>query len=75
MIEADLQLLMRILVNTRNKRSIELDPWVSNCNYSSRANYSIENAILEERLWYDNSLLKGKKTVHNMTDLTACYDR
>ena len=75
LIEVDLQLLMRILVNTRNKRSIKLDPKMSKYNYSSHARYFIENTILEKRLWYDNSLLRGKKIVYNMTDLTACYDR
>ena len=62
-------------MNTRNKMSIESDPRVSKCNYGSCTNYSIENTILEKRLWYDNSLLRGNKTVHNMTDLIACYDR
>ena len=47
LIEADLQLLMRILVNTRNKMSIEADSRVSKCNYGSCADYSIENVILE----------------------------
>ena len=75
LIEIDLQLLMRILINTRNKSSIELDLRISKSNYSLRANYLIENAILEKRLWYDNSLLKAKSTIHNMTNLQAYYDR
>ena len=62
-------------MNTRNKMSIESDPRVLKCNYGSRTNYLIKNRILEKRLWYENSLLRGNKTVHNMIDLTACYDR
>ena len=55
--------------------NIESNSQVLKCNYGSCTNYSIENTILEKRLWYDNSLLRGNKTVYNMTDLTACYNR
>ena len=57
LIEVDLQLLIRILINARNKLSIESDNRVLKYNYGLRVNYSIENVILEKRLWYDNSLL------------------
>ena len=50
LIEADLQLLMRILINMRNKSSIESDNRVLKCIYGLRANYLIKNAILEKRL-------------------------
>ena len=75
LIEADLQLLIRILINNRNKLNIEYDERILKSNYRSRMNYSIENVILEKRLWYNNSLLGGKTTIHNMTDLKAYYDR
>ena len=73
-IEVDLQLLIRILANTKNKLSIETNKRVLKYNYRLRTNYSIKNAILEKRLWYDNSLLQGKTIIHNMTDLKAYYD-
>ena len=63
------------MINARNKSSIETDERVSKCNYRSRMNYLIENAILEKRLWYNNSLLRGQTTIHNMTDLKVYYDR
>ena len=66
---------MRILVNMKNKESIETNPRVSKCNYGSRTNYLINNTIFEKRLWYNNSLLKGMTTIHNIMNLKACYDR
>ena len=50
LIEADLQLLMRILVDECNKLKIEDNIRVSKVNYGFRPNYSIENTILEKRL-------------------------
>jgi len=32
-------------------------------------------AILEKRLIYNNSKIQYEETVHNITDLEACYDR
>ena len=55
--------------------NIEYDEKILKSNYESRANYSIENAILEKRLWHDKSLLRGETTIHNMTDLKVYYDR
>ena len=43
-------------------------------NHRLRPNYSIKNAILEKQLIYNNSLLIGRKTIYNMTDLQSCYD-
>ena len=74
LIEADLQLLMRILVNNRNKNKIESDYRIAKSNYGSRPNYSIEDTILEKRLAYYNSLLAGKQNTNNMIDLQLCYD-
>ena len=46
LIEADMQLIMRILVNIRNKLDIESDDRVSKSKYGSRPGYSIEDDIL-----------------------------
>ena len=48
---------MRIGINTRNRGKTEQDKKVSKSNYGSRPKYSIEIAILEKRLLYDNSKL------------------
>ena len=69
LIEADLQLLMRIFVNTRNKGSIEADERISKSNYGSRPGYSIQDAILEKILVFDISLVAGRHNVYVLTDL------
>ena len=74
LIEGDVQILMRILVNQRNKYQIEDNPRVVKYNYELRLHYSIEDVLLEKRLVYDNSLLNEKRTIHNMTDLKSYYD-
>ena len=75
LIEADLQLLMRIYIGGRNNRNIENNKRLSKFNYGSRTNYSIETAILEKRLMYDIAIRDGKPMLHNISDLKACYDR
>ena len=75
LIKADLQLLMRFFVNTRNKSSIETDERISKSNYGSRPGYSIQDAILEKKLVFDNSLVTGQHSIYAMTDLQAAYDR
>ena len=55
LIEADLQLLIRILVNNRNKFKIEADQQIVKSNYDSRPDYLIEDIILEKQLVLDNS--------------------
>ena len=75
LIEANLQLVMRILVNNRNKHRIEKDLRIAKSNYRSRLRYSIDDAILEKRLIYDNSMLSGKQIIHNMTNSQAYYNR
>ena len=69
LIEADLQLLIKILVNKRNRFKIEEDIIVSKVNYRSKLYYSIKNIILEKRLVCDNSILLGNKIIYNITDL------
>jgi len=55
-----MHLLMRILINQRNKENIEKDPRVAKCNYSSRLYYSIKDTLLEKRLVFDNSMINRK---------------
>ena len=75
LIEADLQLIIRIIVNTQNKNIIELDNQISKYNYSLRMYHLIESTILKKRLVYNNSMLNGNIMIHNMTDLKSSYDR
>ena len=75
LIEADLQILMRILVNQRNKCKIEKDLKVAKCNYRLRLQYLVEDAILEKRLVYNNSFLNMKHIIYNITDLKSYCDR
>jgi len=75
LIEADLQLLIRIFMSNRNQGTIEKDKIISKCNYSSRKNYNIETAILEKRLIFNNSMLSGEPSIYNLTNLQSCYDR
>ena len=73
--EADLQMGMRITLNSPNEELIENDKRFSKANYGSRKNYSIESAILEKRLIMDNSLNSLNHTIYNFTDLKSYYDR
>ena len=66
---------MRIFINQRNKFQIEKDLRVAKCNYGSRLYYLIEDAILEKRICYNNSLLNQEQTIYNMINLKSCYDR
>ena len=65
---------MKILVNHRNKFKIETDPRIAKYNYGLIPHYSIEDTLLEKRLISNNSLLKGKVTICNITDLKSYYD-
>ena len=55
LVEADLQLLMRIFVGNRTSGLIKDDPSISKFNFRSRKLYSIDEAILEKRLIYKSS--------------------
>ena len=50
-------MIIQIGFNIRNRGKIECDDRVLKSNYGFRPNYSIEIAILEIRLLYDNSKL------------------
>ena len=75
LIEADLQYVIRMYLSGKIEEKIEQDDWFSKANYISRKNYLIETAILKKRLIYNLSKLTRNPTLHNMTDLEACYDR
>ena len=75
LVEADLQIGMRIALNSQKEELIETDNRFSKANYGSRRNYSITSALLQKRLTFDNSLISMKCTVHALTDLQSCYDR
>ena len=74
LIEADLQIGIRIVLDSRNEELIEKDQRFSKANCGSQKNYAIESAILEKRLTLDNSLNTLKHLVRNFTDLKSCYD-
>ena len=48
LIEMDLQIIMRIEINTCNRGKIEQNKRVSKSNYRSRLKYCIEMAILKK---------------------------
>ena len=75
LIEGDMQIGMRIALNSKGQELIENDQRFSKANFGSRKNYSINTAILQKRLILDNSLLTTKHTIYTMTDLQSCYDR
>jgi len=66
---------MKIYLGDKNEELIERDSRFSKANYGSRKNYSIESALLEKRLIFDNSMLSGKETIYTLIDLQSCYDR
>ena len=69
LIEADLQCIMRTCLGDNDEEIIEKDRQFSKANHGSRRNYSIETALLEKRLMFDNSVLSGDKTICTITDL------
>jgi len=75
LIKVDLQYIIRIYLEDDEEEMIKLDERFSKSNYGSRKNYSIETAILEKRLTFDNSLLSSKLTIYHLTNLQSCYDR
>ena len=75
LIEGDLQIMIRMFLYSEEEEIIEKDPRFSKANYSSRKNYSIETAILEKRLIFDNSMINIENTIYTFTDLKAYYNR
>ena len=60
LIEGDLQMMMRHHLYSENEEMIEAGAQFSKVNYRSRKNFSIETALLEKRLIFDNSLITTK---------------
>ena len=75
LIEADLQLIIRIFLGSRNKKAIEGDKRILKYNYGLRQGYSIEEVILEKRLIYDISRMNKELTAYIITDLEVYCDR
>ena len=48
LIEADLQLLIRIYIGSKSEKMIEKDERLSKANYGLRKNYLVESVILEK---------------------------
>ena len=75
LIEGDSQINMRMHLASNKEELIENNSRFSKANCGSRKNYSIETAILQKRLIFDNSLIEIKSSIYNFTDLKSCYDR
>ena len=75
LVKADLQLIKSFFVNIRNKGNRESDEIVSKSNYGPRPGYSIEYAILEKRLVFDNRIVTESHNICAIADLKACYDK
>ena len=73
LIEVYLQLMMRIVINERNSRSVKNNERVPKINYRSRKEYSVKDVILEKRIIYNSSIMIVTYTIHNITNLQACY--
>ena len=71
LIEADWQYIMRIYLGEEEEEIIESDTRFSKSSCGSRKNYSIESALLEKRLIFDQSLLSCKLTIYSLTDLQS----
>ena len=74
LIEADLQYMIGIFLNDGKEERIETDKRFSKLNCGSRKNYSIESALLEKRIVFDNSLISYKKNIYHLIDLKSYYD-
>ena len=65
---------MGIHLRADKEELIENDRRFSKSNYGSRKNFSIEIALLQKRLIFDNSLIEMKPTIYTITDLQSYYD-
>ena len=75
LIEGNLQIEMRMSLNSDHKELIEKDEWISKANFGSRKNFSITTALLQKKLIFDNSLITIKRNIYAKTDLQSCYER
>ena len=75
LIEGDLQIGIRISLNSDAEELIENDDRFSESNFGSRKNYVITSAILQKRLIFGSSLVNMKHNICTLTNLQSCYDR
>ena len=68
LIEGDLQIGIRIVLNSSKEELIENNDRFSKANYGSRKNFAITSAILKKRLVMDNSMITVKPTTYVLTD-------
>ena len=66
--------MMQIYLKSDKEEMIEKDQCFSKVQYGARKNFSIEIALLEKQLVFDNSLIETKPTIYTLTDLQSCYD-
>ena len=74
LIEADLQLIMRICIDVRRNEKEEYYSRLSIYNLVSRKGYSLESLILEKRLMHDMRVCNEESMVYNMSDIEAWCD-
>ena len=74
LVEADIQLIMRMFVNIRNKGNMESDERGSKRNYGSRTAHLVAYAILEKILVFDNIIVTVNYNIHAIADLQAFCD-
>ena len=74
LIDADLQHIMGICLGDEDEEMIENDTRFSKANHGLRKNYSIETALLEKRLIFDDSMASGEDAMCAITNLQSCYD-
>ena len=74
-VEADLQLLMRIFLGIWLESKLEEDERLSKPNYGSRKGFSIDSALLEKRLLFDYAKRREESNIYLTSDLEACCDR
>lgn len=75
LIEADLQLFMRIAITNRTVIVAEKSNRLSCANFGNRKGYDISTAILEKTLIHNITYLNDHPTIHYIDDRQACYDR
>lgn len=73
LIQADLQMLMRVLILPSANKVIE-EGIINKCQYARRKE-TMMNALVEKRLIIESSILTRKDPVWLVSDMSACYNR
>ena len=74
LIEGDLQMIMRMHLDSEKEEFMKQDSRFSKIQYRSRKKYTIETVLLEKRLMFDRSMSSTKPTTCALTDLKSCYN-